>query len=179
VAPVAADHQNRVQSLILLMPGSGNPAIKIPAQPERLATLPPMPASTAVREAVFNYRVALSLALEGSKFRRGEDQIRNEAQAATRRSWNPDALARTGAATLAAGDLRPTFARVRAPTVVLHGSDDPLLSPEHGRAIASAIPNAKFELVEGLGHSLPEGAVPHVLKAVVQVLPPSRKKAKP
>jgi pimeloyl-ACP methyl ester carboxylesterase len=65
------------------------------------------------------------------------------------------------------------------PTVVLHGSEDPLLSPEHGQSIASAIPGARFELIDGLGHSLPPDAVPHVLKAVKQVLAQTSEKAQP
>ena len=45
---------------------------------------------------------------------------------------------------------------ITAPTVVLHGSDDPMVRPRNGRAVAAAIPGARFVVVDGMGHDLPE-----------------------
>jgi pimeloyl-ACP methyl ester carboxylesterase len=41
------------------------------------------------------------------------------------------------------------------PTLVLHGSDDPLLPPAHGRALAASIPGARFVELDRMGHELP------------------------
>jgi pimeloyl-ACP methyl ester carboxylesterase len=41
------------------------------------------------------------------------------------------------------------------PTLVLHGTDDPLFPPAHGRALAKAIPGAKLVELEGMGHEVP------------------------
>ena len=49
-----------------------------------------------------------------------------------------------------------TARRSRAPTVVLHGSADPMVRPRNGRAVAAAIPGARFVVVDGMGHDLPE-----------------------
>lgn len=49
-------------------------------------------------------------------------------------------------------DLRPDLAAITAPTLVLAGEEDPATPPEHGRAIASAIPEAEFELVACAAH---------------------------
>jgi 3-oxoadipate enol-lactonase len=50
-----------------------------------------------------------------------------------------------------------TFGRlgaIAAPTLVVHGSDDQILSWVNGDLVASAIPRARLELLEGVGHLL-------------------------
>jgi alpha-beta hydrolase superfamily lysophospholipase len=44
------------------------------------------------------------------------------------------------------------IARVEAPVLVLHGSNDRNIVPRHGRELAAAAPHATFELIEGAGH---------------------------
>jgi pimeloyl-ACP methyl ester carboxylesterase len=39
--------------------------------------------------------------------------------------------------------------------LVVHGTADPLFPPEHGRALAGAIPGARLLEIEGMGHQLP------------------------
>jgi pimeloyl-ACP methyl ester carboxylesterase len=41
------------------------------------------------------------------------------------------------------------------PTLVLHGSADPMFPPAHGRALADRIPGARFVELEGVGHETP------------------------
>ncbi|MFJ9736555.1 alpha/beta fold hydrolase [Streptomyces sp. NPDC101166] len=44
---------------------------------------------------------------------------------------------------------------VTAPTLVLHGSEDPMFPPPHAEATAAAIPGARLVMIEGMGHTLP------------------------
>ena len=55
---------------------------------------------------------------------------------------------------------------MKAPTLVIHGSVDPLLRPEGGKDTAASIPGAKFLLVEGMGHALPIPMWPPVIDAI-------------
>lgn len=48
--------------------------------------------------------------------------------------------------------IRRLPAQVSVPTLILHGSEDPIFPPDHGRALASKIQQAKFIAVEGMGH---------------------------
>jgi len=41
---------------------------------------------------------------------------------------------------------------IRAPTLVIHGTADELLAPVNGDLVASLIPGARLELLEGVGH---------------------------
>jgi pimeloyl-ACP methyl ester carboxylesterase len=44
---------------------------------------------------------------------------------------------------------------IAAPTLVVHGEDDPIVRPSAARAIAAAIPGARLRIFPGLGHDLP------------------------
>lgn len=44
------------------------------------------------------------------------------------------------------------LSRITAPTLVIHGTDDPLYPPANGQALAALIPGARFEAVPGMGH---------------------------
>ncbi|HLT61897.1 MAG TPA: alpha/beta hydrolase, partial [Microlunatus sp.] len=60
-----------------------------------------------------------------------------------------------------AGDsdlTRDDLTRFTVPTLVLHGTEDPLLPFEHGRAGAAAIPGARLVPLERTGHELPASA---------------------
>jgi pimeloyl-ACP methyl ester carboxylesterase len=64
---------------------------------------------------------------------------------------------------LARGDRREAIATIKAPTLVIHGSADPLIPLDAGRETAAVIPHAKFVIVDGMGHDLPTGAWPQII----------------
>ncbi len=49
-------------------------------------------------------------------------------------------------------DLRSDLPSISAPTLVIAGADDPATPPDHGRAIADAIPGARLEIVGPARH---------------------------
>ena len=49
-------------------------------------------------------------------------------------------------------DTSARLGQIAAPTLVIHGTDDEMLSAENGRLIAELIPGARLELLEGVGH---------------------------
>jgi pimeloyl-ACP methyl ester carboxylesterase len=59
------------------------------------------------------------------------------------------------AAILADGDRRKRLKRVSAPTLVIHGEDDPLITIEGGIDTAASIAGARLETFPGMGHDLP------------------------
>jgi pimeloyl-ACP methyl ester carboxylesterase len=52
-------------------------------------------------------------------------------------------------------DMRALLAAVTVPTVVIHGAADPMFTPEHGAALAEAIPGARLLILDGVGHQAP------------------------
>jgi 3-oxoadipate enol-lactonase len=49
-------------------------------------------------------------------------------------------------------DTSARLGEITAPTLVIHGSDDEMLSYRNGEAIAQAIPGARLEVLDGIGH---------------------------
>ncbi|MBU2510437.1 alpha/beta hydrolase [bacterium] len=54
--------------------------------------------------------------------------------------------------------------KVNVSTLVIHGEYDFLCLPYMGKAVAEAIPEARFELLENIGHTLNVEAVPQLAK---------------
>jgi pimeloyl-ACP methyl ester carboxylesterase len=51
--------------------------------------------------------------------------------------------------------VRPRLGEIRAPTLVLHGTEDPLFPYGHAEALAAEIPRARLVPLEGVGHEMP------------------------
>ena len=102
-------------------------------------------------------------------FEHDEDELRDDGRATYDRGTIP---AGTGAP--ARGDhrlRRPHDGRCggsRAPTLVIHGTNDKLVRPSGGRATAKAIPGARLLMIDGMGHDLPRGAWPRILDAIAE-----------
>ncbi|HVQ35568.1 MAG TPA: alpha/beta hydrolase [Candidatus Bathyarchaeia archaeon] len=63
---------------------------------------------------------------------------------------------------------RHRLAEIQAPTLVVHGTDDPVLPYAHGVALSREIPQAKLLTIEGMGHELPRGAWPRIVGAILE-----------
>ncbi|MDX3850038.1 alpha/beta hydrolase [Streptomyces sp. AK02-01A] len=71
-------------------------------------------------------------------------------------------------------DLRAGLAAVRVPAVVLAGEHDRVVGPELGRAVADALPDARFDLLPGAGHMLPLERPAEIVRAVAGLVARSR-----
>jgi pimeloyl-ACP methyl ester carboxylesterase len=69
-------------------------------------------------------------------------------------------------AILASGNRTRDLRRIKAPTLVIHGTADRLVRPSGGRATARAIPGAEIMWIEGMGHDLPRGAWDRVIEGI-------------
>lgn len=86
--------------------------------------------------------------------------------AENRRAYNPGGTARQIAAVAVTGDRRSRLATIAAPTLVIHGADDPLFLPACGQDTADSIPRADFMLIEGMGHDLPPPLFAAITEAI-------------
>lgn len=79
------------------------------------------------------------------------------------RSLCPGGTRRQLAALTADGSRVDLLRKITAPTLVISGSIDPLMPYACGRDIAAHVPGARFELIEGMGHDLPEKMIPRLV----------------
>lgn len=162
---IAAENADRARSLVSVMAGSGNPAIRIPADPQRLARVPPPPPADDTAAAIAR-QLALWKALGSPGYPMDEATLRVRIAASVARSYDPAADARQGAAVLTAGDRREQLRTIRVPAIVIHGAEDPLVPIEAGREVAELIPAAELRVIPGLGHDMPNALVPMFIDAI-------------
>ncbi|MEO1659254.1 MAG: alpha/beta hydrolase [Pseudomonadota bacterium] len=84
-----------------------------------------------------------------------EDELRAWLRAAVVRGFDASGWRRQTAAILETGDVRAYGEAVTAPTLVIHGTADPLVPYAGGEDVARTIPGAELQLIEGMGHDLP------------------------
>jgi pimeloyl-ACP methyl ester carboxylesterase len=161
---VAIHHPSRVRSLASLMSttgrrGEGRTSLRV--MRHMLGRRPRTEAEAIER------RVRVFAAVGSTGFPQDTGEIRRATALAFAR--DPDQRAgrrRQHAAVRAAADRTEALHRVAAPTVVIHGTADRMCHPSGGIATAAAIPGARLELIDGLGHDLPPGAWPQVIGAI-------------
>jgi pimeloyl-ACP methyl ester carboxylesterase len=162
---LAIVHPSRLRTLTSIMSHTGDRLSGIGSPRAIQALLGPAPRSAAEagERAVRFTRICGS-----TGFPIDEDDLRRRAARAYERCFYPRGFLRQFLAALATGSRTEALRFVRVPTLVMHGSDDTLLPPRGGRATARAIPGARFQLIEGMGHDLPRGAWPILADAIAE-----------
>lgn len=161
----AIRHPQRLLSLISIYSTTGNPDLPQPQPAAMEALLTPPPVE---RQAYLDFNVVTMGAIAGSGFTFDEQFIRDISARAYDRAFYPPGVGRQMMAVMAQPDRTSALAAVTAPTLVIHGTADPLVPAAHGQATADAIPGAQLMLVEGMGHDLPhlKGPWPQVIEAI-------------
>jgi len=152
---LALDRPDRVVSLVLISTS--------PAMPGERELPPPTDAfgrfaSTAAvdwsdAESVIDYRVEYSRVLAGERRPFDEATMRQLVRREVER--DRDFAAVQNHDVLAEGDVPSgSLSSITAPTLVIHGTADPMFPMEHGKALAEEIPEARLVLLEDAGHGV-------------------------
>ena len=161
---MAFSHPERVLSLTSIMSTTGNR--KLPAgSREAMAVLTKRPESMD-EEVLVEHGLRVSRAIGSPGYPGDADRIRERSRATIRRSFYPQGMPRQLAAIIADGDRRERLQSVTAPTLVIHGADDPLVPLAGGEDTARSIAGARLKTVPGMGHDLPLELVDEIADAV-------------
>jgi pimeloyl-ACP methyl ester carboxylesterase len=161
---LALRHAARARSLTSIMSTTGDRMVGQPL-PEALAVLftPVVEGRDAnIARGIGFWRILCS---KNRAF--DEERIRANVARAYDRSYYPEGAVRQLAAILTARDRTSDLARLSIPALVVHGEDDPLITPTGGEATARAIPGAKLVRVAAMGHELPPVHWPRVIDEIV------------
>ncbi len=160
---LAYKYPSRVQSLTVIMSTTGNPELP-QGKPEIMAQFfAPVPSE---REAYIEESIKRDKLIYGT-FPYDETLGRDYRTKEYDRSYYPEGVARQLAAMAVPGNLKPYLNTIKAPTLVIHGSEDPFNSVEAGKDIASLIPRAELLILKGMGHSIPREVIPCVIDSLV------------
>ncbi|MFD8985266.1 alpha/beta fold hydrolase [Streptomyces sp. NPDC059564] len=164
---IALEHPRRARSLTSMMSSTGDPRVGQP-KPEALGALAG-PVATE-RDDVVERMVRTVRVLGSPGFPFDEAAARDRARRSYDRGYDPLGIARQAVASLASGDRTVRLASVDVPTLVIHGSDDPMCDVSGGRATAEAVPGAKSVTFEGMGHDLPRALWPEIATLITDLV---------
>ncbi len=160
---IAYRHPSRVQSLIVMMSTTGNPALPA-AKPEIMAKFfAPVPSK---REAYIEEMIKRDSLICGA-FEYDEVEGRRYRTEEYDRSYYPEGIVRQMAAMAVPGNVKPYIFSITAPTLVIHGKEDPFNSVDAAKEIASTIPGAELLLIDGMAHSFPRKILQQIIDAIV------------
>jgi proline iminopeptidase len=165
---MASKFPSRVLSLTSIMSSSGRRGLPGPAPAVRRALLrrPRDWNSTADIDAAVDYNVQLLQAIGSPAYPTPEKHLRRRVSRALRRNCCPGGVVRQMLAVTACGDRTPQLQAIAAPTLVIHGAADPLVPLACGIDTAQAIPGARLEVIEGMGHDLPAQLLERLLALI-------------
>jgi pimeloyl-ACP methyl ester carboxylesterase len=162
---IAARHPDRVLSLCSIMSSPGGRRVATMPRMSVIGTLLARPPSD--REAYAEHVAKLFKRIGSPGYEHDMDRLRERTLIGYDRCFEPAGTARQLAAIVASGDRTRELASITAPTLVIHGTDDKLLPRAGGIATAEAIPAARLELIEGMGHDFPVQLWPRFAELII------------
>ncbi len=168
---LAATAHDRVLSLTSVMSSSGAPGLPGPSGQVARAMLS-RPRSEDP-DSVVRHVLALFRLIGSPAYPQEMPAFVDHLRATVERSYHPQGVSRQLLAVVADTDRHLLLRRIACPTLVLHGSSDPLVPIVCGQDTAARIPGSRFEAIEGMGHDWPPGVaallanhiVPHLRAA--------------
>jgi pimeloyl-ACP methyl ester carboxylesterase len=162
---LAAEHPGSVRSLVSIMSSTGS---RWSGQPSLAIYRYFLSQAPADREGYIERTVKVFTAIGSRGLPQDTERHREIAGRSWDRGFDPVSSGRQLGAIIASGNRTKRLRSIAAPTLVIHGSKDPMVSRTGGRATARAIPGAKMLTIQGMGHDLPEAAWPQLLDAISQ-----------
>jgi len=154
---------DRVRSLISISSTTGAPDLP-PPTPEAFQVISTPPPTD--REGFTASFLAMWRTMNGTTFPVDEGRVLRYAEATFDRGLSLAGVIRQIAAINASGSRREALKALIVPTLVIHGSADPLLRVECGIDTAQAVPGAKLKIIEGMGHALPVPVWQEIIDAI-------------
>jgi pimeloyl-ACP methyl ester carboxylesterase len=162
---VAVHYPARTKSLVSIMSTTGRRDLP-PAKPEAMAAIMTPPASLG-REDRIEGAVRIWRAIGSPGYPASDAELRALAEREVDRGpYEPAGTARQMAAVIAAPPRNEILKNVRAPTLVIHGADDPLVPVAGGEDTAASIPGAELIINPGMGHDFTQALTPIYLKQI-------------
>ncbi len=153
---LAANFPGKVASLTSIMSTTGRRSLPGPTSKARRALLTPPAKRGDIDGAILRMKNVFR-AIGSPGFIESEAALDDLCGRHVRRAYHPPGSARQLMAIAASGDRTSTVRRIAAPTLVIHGKDDPLVPVAAGIDTAREIRHAKLSVIEGMGHDLPTG----------------------
>jgi len=160
---VAIEHPHRVKTLISIMSQPGELTVGQPTQEAMELIVTPAPTD---RDEYIAFAPKWQL-WQSKKYRSDEVSRRNAIRDFDRSNY-PEGGPRQMAAIYASGSRAEGLQKLQVPTLVIHGTEDQLITPSGGERTAELIPNSTLLMVDDMGHDMPQPLWPLYLDAITK-----------
>lgn len=162
---MALQQPQRLKSLALMMTSSGARHLPRPAWPVQRAMMA-RPPSRRDRAALVARAEAIFRLIGSPAYPASEAALRARVTESINRAYRPAGVARQMVAVLADGDRSRRLREIVQPVHVMHGQADPLLRPAAALDLRLKLPNATLDLIDGMGHDLPDELLPRFAQGI-------------
>jgi pimeloyl-ACP methyl ester carboxylesterase len=159
---VAVQAPHRVSSLTSIMSSTGRRSLPGPSARVRRHMLTRPPTSASVDQLVDYFATTFRL-IGTPQSTETEPNLRRKLHASVTRNYYPVGTMRQLLAVVADGSRVERLKRLKVPTLVVHGTADPLVPYACGKDTATVIPGAQLVSIQGMGHDF----APEPLKLLV------------
>ncbi len=160
---IAISYPDRLMTLTSIMSTTGSPLLPPPSTEAIEILFRPIPTA---RDAFVAYFRDVWRVLSGPRFPMDDTTAGRLGVETYHRGIDPAGNARQLAAIVVSGSRKERLAKVKSPTLVIHGTDDPLVSIECGIDTAQSIRGAGLKIFDGMGHSLPPVLWPEIIGVI-------------
>ncbi|WP_224240235.1 alpha/beta fold hydrolase [Hyalangium gracile] len=164
--PLRPDVQESFMQAFMGQPSTGSLPPPAPRAIELYQSLAASPPTT--REEAIEVQLKILRMMSGSVAPFEEQEFRRRVERMFDRARDMAASNNHGLVPSPTREHAEALRRLRVPTLVIHGTDDPMFPLEHGFATAEAIPGAKLLLLEGMGHEIARPLHGAMAKAILE-----------
>jgi pimeloyl-ACP methyl ester carboxylesterase len=166
---VALDSAHRVLSLILISTSPATPSDHDlpPPTPEFGRFVATAEVDRSNPDSVIDYLVDYSRILAGGERAFDETRVRELVRRDIERARDFAAVQNHNLMSHGEGSPKP-LSSITSPTLVIHGTADPMFPIEHGEALAEEIPGARLLRLEGAGHGVDRADWEVVVEAILE-----------
>lgn len=161
VQQMAIDHGNRLNSMTSIMSTTGDPSVPQASEEAIIALQTPAPDNANMDDLV-DFSMKNREVIGGDGFI-DDEESRANTRMMLERQIHAEGRARQYAAILSSGSRAESLKSVSTPTLVIHGSKDPLVRVEGGIHTAEVIPGARLEVLDGMGHAMYPDYLPRII----------------
>jgi pimeloyl-ACP methyl ester carboxylesterase len=168
---IAIHYPNRILSLTSWMSTYWSLDPDVPAMSDEITSwfeksmggTPPETKEKIVEENVKIFRM-----FSGSRFPFNEQWLKSMTEESYDRGWDPRTTQNHVAATMASPSRLEALKNLNIRTLVIHGTEDPIINYVHGVVCAKVIPRSRLLTLKGVGHEIPSEIVSEAVEAILK-----------
>ncbi|MDH3691029.1 MAG: alpha/beta fold hydrolase [Gammaproteobacteria bacterium] len=170
IAQLAAlRYPDRVRQLVCLQSTNYNPNLSSRSV-DVAAAMAGACRTYASRDEIIGAMTSLRLATNGTTFFMKEDEARASATTSVDRTYYPAGTARMVLSRFSTEAWHDRTQNIERPTLILHGTDDPIFRPDHALDMANRIPGSTLRWLEGAGHNHPRALQQIIIEEILDFL---------